>query len=113
MESVWYQTKGSSTKNQPRRLLPNEIDYLLNNLPTVECGDSDARRVANDSIRKFLREQLTDVFLEPDSLEDFKDKIISSFWHFRFFFGSHYMDGFRTHYTYHIFCSMNYYALSG
>lgn len=79
MESVWYQTKGSSTKNQPRRLLPNEIDYLLNNLPTVECGDSDARRVANDSIRKFLREQLTDVFLEPDSLEDFKDKIISSF----------------------------------
>lgn len=93
MESVWYRIsdvssykaddpnapEGAHLSEPPRRLTPDEIDTLLDFLPSVECSDPDARKIANASIRKSLKDFLIDVYLSASQFDQFREDMVTKF----------------------------------
>ncbi len=81
MESTWFNIAGpdKNPEDKPRLLSSGEIDNLVSFLPTVRCTDREARETANNSLKKFLREELTSVYIAPSQLSNFKTELINRF----------------------------------
>lgn len=89
METDWYNVynTGSVPVRKPRKLTPDEISLILGSLPSVRCTDLDARKVANDSIKDFVKHELTSVYISPDKIHEFTETLVEKFLDARVVFG--------------------------
>nr|QBK89850.1 MAG: DNA-directed RNA polymerase subunit alpha [Pithovirus LCPAC101] len=68
-------------KEEPRSFTEDEIEEIVNSLPTVISPDQDVSNIVMDSIRSFIRKVLSlpELKIIPSAIPDLKDELINKY----------------------------------